>query len=89
MESGNYFWCHYDKFWFPLQNMVYQKILKRDKPTSLAIHSTNIETIIEMRKIINHFLLAYFDISEPKSSMASSEVTNSWKRTKLIKRKPW
>jgi len=88
MKNGNYFWCHYEKFWYPLQNMVYKKYYS---PTSLKTKSPLTNSIItaEMRKIISHFLLAYFDISEPKSSMASREITNSWRRTKLIKRKPW
>jgi hypothetical protein len=87
MKDGNYFWCHYEKFWKPLQKMVYEKTIENNTPSLLSI--INNITISKMREIINHFLFAYFDILDATSSMASSEVTNSWRKTKLIKRKPW
>lgn len=85
MMDGNYFWCHYEKFWTHLEDLVYNKVVLSNFPS----FNTNSIVKVEMRKIINHFLFAYFDISDATPSMASSEVTNSWKKTKLIKRKPW
>lgn len=82
-----YFWCHYEKFWNPLERMVYKKTIENNTPSLLS--TINNITINKMREIIDHFLLAYFDISDATSSMASSEVTSSWKTLKLIKRKPW
>jgi len=83
VKDGKYLWCHYEKFWMPLMSLVQSRVY--DDGSSYY----NTKLVVKMREIISHYSLGYFDHSGITPSMASSDVTNSWKSLKLIKRKPW
>lgn len=82
MMDGNYFWCHYEIVWSPLQDIV-NKVLRFN-----TIPTYQLE-FIEMRKIISHFALAYLNLTDLTISMASSSVTNSWKILKFKHKYVW
>ena len=72
-KKAHYIWCDYDIIWNPLLNMIISKC---------DLHNYQLE-IKETRKILSHFTLAYFDISEATVSMAHSYITESWKSLKF------
>lgn len=82
MEDGNYFWCHYELFWIILEEHVRYKMYN-----SYDYYNQN--SIKEMKRIISHFTLAHFNLSDLIISMAHNEVTNGWANSQLIMRKPW
>ena len=82
-KKANYLWCHYDIIWSPLENLVYTKI-RENISTSF-----NKLTINEMRIILSHFALAYYDISNATISMAHSYITETWKTLKFRRVYVW
>jgi len=67
-KKAHYIWCHNEILWYPLLNMI---VFKSD----YGNYQTEIK---ETRKILNHFSLAYFDISNATISMAHSYITDTW-----------
>jgi len=80
-KKANYLWCHHDLVWEPLLKIIDNKLLLDD-----ASHR---EEIKEMRKIVGHFALAYFDMSDTTISMAHTFITDSWKKLKFKRVYVW
>jgi len=80
-KKAHYIWCHNDIIWEPLLRIIQNK-MTTDNPS-------NREEIIEMRKILGHFALGYFNISDAVIGMAHSYITDSWKTLKLNRKYIW
>ena len=80
-KKANYLWCHSEIIWEPLLTIVSMNI-----GDDLPLYR---ETIKQMREIIGHFALAYFDFTGTTISMAHSFITESWKNLKFKRTYSW
>ena len=71
-KKANYLWCHYDIIWEPLLRLIQNKMFNDD----YSIRK-------EMREILGHFALRYFNISDAIISMSHSYITETWKTLKF------
>ena len=79
--SADYLWCHNEIIWSPLLKIILSK-----SPFDHPAHTMEIK---EMRKILSHFALAYFDMTETTISMAHSYITDTWKTLKFKRTYIW
>jgi len=80
-KTPGYLWCHNDNMWSPLLKIVSDNIID-DTPSYYR-------SINEMRKIIKHFALGYFNLDVHTASMAHIYITESWKNLKFRRLYSW
>ena len=80
-KKSNYLWCSNNDIWEPLFKIIIKKMEVGQR--------YNLPVMTEMRKIIGHFALGYFNISSETISMSHSFITNTWRTLKFKRVYVW